>query len=614
MANEPIPRYATVTDSYLARRKNTYPHRMFSLAEIHLPKEVSELYEYCVWYFSTNALVHPTIVKLAEYAVTRFEYGTKDDEDRQRAERLFEKVWHMRKHLIELGIYTTVFGTCYAPVIYSLRRFLECPHCEQRFQVLRLQYEWRLFEFHAECPTCRYRGQFRVRDVYPQHENFVRPLILDPRHVTPRYNPLTNRSHYLYSIPKEVRQRIRRGDPYILNDTPWPFIEAVRKRKKVELDPACLYAFIRPGLAPSNHGLGMPLIQPVMQDLFYRSTLKRGQEAIALGYITPLLILFPQQYGTTSPVEQMDLSQWKTQVEKELRKWKVDPNRICVFPVPMGVEAVGGNARALLITPELEANKEDIVNGMGLPIDVLKGMMTWSGGSVTLRMIENVLLNHREDLNEYLAFAGDRGYSYLNWKSVPVSLAKFRMADDQFRMQLLHASRVEGDVSGGRWLEEMGEDPDREHERRMEELDPEKAYQSEHQKVLATAQGEGSIVAARYQQRAQKALLDEQNDAAAQEIGLSVEDPRSLAALVADLLLQSPPDVQGYALEQLQGMPTLQGMVFEELQLRLGGSVAQEGVALETPAQTTGGGADPYAAEVAPPLPEQLPPRRQGAL
>jgi hypothetical protein len=598
--------------SPLSRRQQSYPHNMFNLAQAHLPDNVRDIYDLCAYYFSTSSLVHPVVQKISEYAITHFHYESNDDESVRRVKRMFEKTWHMRHTCIEIGLYYNTFGNGFAPIMYALRRFLVCEKCDKRHHVRKVKFKWQNYEFHGRCPNCSHDGKFRVRDIYPRSPEFVRPVIFDPRNVYTKRNPITGHIHYFYSIPSEIKARIRRGDPYMLEDTPWVFVQAVKHNRRVDLNRDTLYHFSRPGLSASNEGLGMPLIQPVMQDVFYRGTLKRAQEAIALQHIVPLMILFPQGVNNVSAPKQYNLGDWKNKVENEIRKWKVDPNYIPVMPLPAGSLSLGGDARALMITPELDHNQGNIINGMGMPVDILTGGMTWSGGSISMRMIENMLVNYRENIDEYLEFAADKAYSYLGWDKVPVSLMPFRMADDIQRLQIMSGARAQGDISVGRYLEELGEDHTKEHERRMKELTDEQEYLTEQMRGQATAQGEAGIVAARYQQKAQSAMLQEQEDEVQEEVesqGVPMDDPRGLVTLLAEMILSSEGQEQQYALEQLQGMPNLAQMVYEEMDMLVNGQQQEEGMAMGGEPQETGGGTDQFAMEVDDAPPEILPPR-----
>ena len=114
-----------------------------------------------------------------------------------------------------------------------------------------------------------------------------------------------------------------------------------------------------------------------MKDIFYLTTLKRGNEAIAKEHIIPKKAIFPSHNGgAIDPYSQMNLAKWKTEINDQVVKWRRDPNHIGVFPIPMGYQELGGNAKALLITQETRFLEENIINSVGLPVEFIKGGTT----------------------------------------------------------------------------------------------------------------------------------------------------------------------------------------------------------------------------------------------
>ena len=625
--------------SYLSKRTPSYPHKIFSLAETNLPGKVNDLFSLCAYFFTTNSLVHPVIYKMSEYPITKFKYTSGDERDQQRTKALIEDHWKGRHHLIETGLYYHAFGNCFTMVIGAAKRYIKCPKCGVQHLVTNFPFKWRDFKPFGECLAagCRFNGEFKFIKIHPRAEKYVRLVMLDPRDVTIKYNPVTGSRVYLYRLPADVQSRIRRGDPYILEDIPDVFIDAVKQRRQVKIDEQALFHFHRPGLTASNDGYGMPLIAAVMQDIFYQKTLRRAQEAISLQHIVPLMILFPQDNANVQHAVQHNMADWRKNVEENLTRWKRDPNHIPIMPLPVGVELVGGNARALLITPELEQINSTIINGMLAPREIVEGGLSWSGSSISLRMVENHFLNYRNDIQEFLRFATDKSFSYLGWNTVNVEMHPFRMADDVQRLQLLMATAESGIVSSGRVLDEMDIDPDEDHKRRMEEMENSLEYSVEQAKQQAIAEGEGGIKAAEYQAKQQKALEDQTAEQASQEAGTPLDDPEALAQLIAEIIANSSGEVQQYAMQQLAEMPTLGAMVQQHLMALYGNPDAEADTqAAQAPAGTltdeeataggpafSGGPADPSGGgaavgaggeEVSPGMPEQLPPRGAGRL
>ena len=416
------------------------------------------------------------------------------------------------------------------------------------------------------------------------------------------------------------------------------------------MDEQCLFHFMRPGLSSRHGGLGMPSVAPVMKDLYYLNTLRRAQEAISLQHIVPLLVLFPQSGAHGGDMLSVaNMGNVVQRIEQQFAKWRKDPNHVPIMPYPLGVEHIGGNARALMITPEMESVNHTIINGMLAPRELVEGGLSWSGSSISLRILENHFTNYRNDIEMYLDFALERVQDYLDWPSVQATLEPFRMADDVQKLHLKYQALASGHLSRTDFLGDLGVDPKSDHRQRMEDLVTERHYRQAEALMQSNAEGAAGVVQARYQARQTQALTHEQKKmmegAMVEESGLALDSPEVLIDLIANMMLQSNEQAQAYAISMLTQMPTLAQAVQQRIGVLIGNPEAiaaeqaqQAGLPMDDgsgegqpqqppgppgpqptgPPQPTGGPqpgqppAQPPAQPPGPgPLPGQNPPRRQ---
>jgi hypothetical protein len=257
-------------------------------------------------------------------------------------------------------------------------------------------------------------------------------------------------------------------------------------------------------------GWGKPLIIHSMGRMFYLYVLRRAQEAIALQRILPLEFIFPQANAQQDPYQHVNLSSWQGTVQEEIRKWRVDPNYISVVAVPLGFERLGGDGRALLLGPEIEVTNKEITGGMGVPIEFVFGGLSWSGSSVSLRTLENHFLMYRRLLLRFVNWAKTRIRLYLGMPDVDIGFTEFKMADDIQRKQIVIQLNAANKISDHTMLTELGFDYDDELKMIEKEAEQRNRIQSMTMKAQTEAQGEASIIQARYQARAQEAFAEAQ--------------------------------------------------------------------------------------------------------
>jgi hypothetical protein len=161
----------------------------------------------------------------------------------------------------------------------------------------------------------------------------------------------------------------------------------------------------------------------------------------------------------------------------------------------------------LMITPEIKAVEDNIIIGIGIIPEIVRGGASWSGSNVSLRIVENTFLNHRTDMQNVLEFVVERISLFLDKPTISVKMSDFKMADDIQKKQLMVQASQGGSAtsifSKTTVTKELGFDPDKEYELKQEELKKNIEMAVTEAEGNAEAQGAGSIVAALFQADAQ---------------------------------------------------------------------------------------------------------------
>ena len=308
------------------------------------------------------------------------------------------------------------------------------------------------------CPKCKAHDvTFTIVDNYLSSSEYLKFNRWSPENIDIDYDPISGESDYYYLIPNDTKKKIVSGDKKTLKRTPELFIRALKEKKRVELDKNNLYHFKRPTLAESDNGWGKPVILSAMQDIWYLQHLRRGNEAIASEHIVPFRVLYPSSQGNIDPLSQMNLSEWRGKLENELSLWKQDPNHISIFPIPIGQMNIGGDGKILTVTQEMKFIEESIINSLGVPLEFIKGGASWSGSSISLRIIENHFINYRTLLEDFInQFMVRNINKFLGYPVVKVKFKKLRMADDAESKRLTLELATAGKLSTPTLLGEFG--------------------------------------------------------------------------------------------------------------------------------------------------------------
>ena len=575
-----VPATETLIDSRGARKTaRPYPNPFFDLANNYIPSNIKTLFKFCKSFYYTNSFLRNVVTKLTEYPITDILYDEPLDEHWQnRLNDILHKQIKIKSFLIEIGLDYFTYGNAFITASMKPKRFLKCGVCGHEELIDNVKFKLKKYSFVGICKEC---GAQEVPMVPKDEEiasikNF-RLHRWSPENIDIEYNSITGTSSYFYTIPARVKRQITSGNVTVLRDIPLVFLESLRTRKKIEISSDNLFHFKYPTLAEEDMGWGKPIILPALKDIYYLQTLKRGNEAIANEHIVPKKCVFPANTTTLDPYTQMNLGVWRSKIEEQIEKWKSDPNNIAIFPIPMGYQELGGNARMLLLTPELKFLEENIINSLGVPLEFIKGGASWTGSSVSLRIVENHFLGYRELLTDFLNyFVMDRLNAFLKIPAVKLKFKKFKMNDDSEAKALSIELNAAGKISDFTLLSEFGLDPEKEVEANKAMRETLTEEQIKAGEMQAEAAGKAMVIQARYQVRAQRAANDErlkiqaelfQEELVKENLGIP-EDPMKLVDKYAMEIFYMEPETQQTYLDRMsRDMPITYRLVLDRLNM-----------------------------------------------
>lgn len=482
-----------------------YPSPFFDIGQTYLPTSIRQMLRWCRYYFLVNGLINTITTKQAEYPITEILVDEPDSDIRERWTFLIERVLRLRSFLIEVGLDYYCYGNAFVTIHWPFQKWLECTNCHHRVQIQHAVYKFRNMKYHLACGECSFTSEAKVLDINIKSLKGVRLIRWNPENVTIEHNEVTGDTAYFFEIPAVLRADIMMGKRHIVETIPDIYIRALRDSKTLRYTSDNLFHLKRPTIAEKDMGWGMPLILPVLKDTYYLQILRKGQEAIAQQHIVPLRLLFPQPgSGSADPYSTTNLGMWRKRIESEITKWRTDPNYIPILPLPIGNETIGGEGKALMLHQEMRAWSEQIIAGMGVPMELVYGGMQYSGSNVSMRVVENSFLSYRTEL---LILACDfilgRIADYIEVPRPHIHFKRFKMADDLQRCALIFQMNNAMKVSDTTLLNEMDLDIIEEEKHKSAELDKQLENQRKMQLAQASLQGEVQVITAKYQAKAQ---------------------------------------------------------------------------------------------------------------
>lgn len=478
-------------------RGSFYQSPFYDLAKSYLPTNMGDLLGWCQFYFENNPIIQQAIRRMSAYPIT--DILPHDDFANSKDSSFLITKLGLRDHCIDVATHYFAYGNAFCSILPGFLRSYTCDHCgkdnsqgvikaakgytKKVFEVKTISKKRRLILYR--CNFCRAeKVPVTIKDIPDKRLSSLKITLWNPRNLRIEYNQITGEKLYRYIIPESLRKSVlENGDSFTIFTSPKLFLDAIIGDRDIILNADALFHFARNASSSSN-GWGLPLIQPVLRDLFYAQVVKKASETIAMQHINPLMIVYPSDASSANVYQHLDLSKWSRIMEDQIRKWRRDANHIPIMPTPIGVEYIGGQHRSIDPHPILEQINGELAVGMGVPRELLFGGTSFSASSVALRMLENEFNNLRTSLLNYLNdFLLLNLASALELNEYRVKFSSMRTSDDVQLKEIMLRLVETGKISTDTALRELGFNPEKEQEKleveRKSMIDAEKRLNAE---------------------------------------------------------------------------------------------------------------------------------------
>ena len=428
------------TESFALSRM-AYPDPFLDVASTKLPKSRRKLLELCYIFGTTHPQIAPIVKKLAKYPITRLIISNVDsnsDALRQRWRDIFEDDLGIYSISESVGLDFFGYGNCFITVHKPFERSYTCKTCDHVHQAGDVHYYLHNDKFQGKCNACGQKTILEPEDHNTSVASDIEVVRLKPQNMYVRYNELTGKSSFYYEIPQELKGAIDSHNPdrETIDETPLPYVRAAMEDKKIKFSPGSVLHLKEPSLSGRGMQWGNPIILAGLKDAYLNQVYKKADESLANERAIPARFVFPQA-NTESPLHRISLGRFSSYLSNSIRRWRRDKNAIMPSPFPVGTAEVGGDAHRFSSADLRQLSVKEIIGSTGVPEGFLAEGMTWSGGSVQLRMLQNMLMSYSRAQNRMVTFVMKEVAAITGWPEVEVRYKPFKMADDMQKIQIL---------------------------------------------------------------------------------------------------------------------------------------------------------------------------------
>jgi len=417
-----------------------FPSPFFDYASEYVPRDLTQVFGWAEYLYMTFGTYRAAARRVVRYFLTELVLEGESETERERFRKLLEDELNIMQVLSEIGDDFMVYGQCFISIYFPFDRLLICPQCATRYHVEAVAYrlDWHRLVFHAHCVKCGYQGAFGRDDIRSMDVTRVRIIRWNPKRIRIRVHEISGDCEYYYEPDPRFVQKLQEGNRYYLNQTPWPVIEACAKAGSEPplfgFDRGAIYHLREATLAGLPiRGWAIPPVMPNFKLAYYIQLLRRYDEAIALDYIIPFRVLYPESGGfdmRNDPLQLGTMETFVSAMHNMVHAKRMNSVDLQVSPIKIGYEMLGGEANALSPKDNTAYALDEFLNAIGFPAELYKGSLSIQAFPVALRLFEKTWGALSDGNNGFLRWAGSRINRYFGWGEVGASLRSVKLADD----------------------------------------------------------------------------------------------------------------------------------------------------------------------------------------
>lgn len=442
------------------------PSPWFTIANQFVPRNLHDVIRWSRYITLQSPTTTEVIRKLCTYPITEFLVDSDSEDVRKKYERIFES-FQLKQRLHDIGFDYHTLGNVFISIYFPIQRILSCPGCKTEYPAKKAEFlTFKNFHFDGMCPYCGYKGAFLRRDVKSQNVADMNIIKWNPENIAVDHNPITGENEYYYKIPNEIKKKVHMGHRLFLNTVPWGFVEAIKNNQDFKFDNGNIFHLRNLSTGAVVEGCSIPPLISLYGLVFYQATLRKANEAIAMEHMNPLRVVFPQPgSGNLDPVVTMSLKNFVENMQDAIKRHKRDKNYFLIAPAPVGYQPIGGEGKNLLVSQEIQQAENQILLSLGVSTELLSGQTNWTSSTVGLRMLHNTLISYTTQIENLIKWIMGKVSVYLNIELCKVTLAPFRLADDDILKQNMIELLKTGNISLSTVMESLGLDYNEELEK-----------------------------------------------------------------------------------------------------------------------------------------------------
>lgn len=310
-----------------------------------------------------------------------------------------------------------------------------------------------------------------IRDNQTKDFSKISFQMLDPRYVRLRHGEYSGNTVVQYQFSPEFRSKVTKGDLHTINETPQDVIQAIRDKNDFLFDKDAVYHLKNATIAGvSNEGWGLPEILAHYPTLHKIAVYDRIDESIGMDHLLPFRIMAPNLQGMGEQAGYALAKEWVPAANKMFKEQRLDRTKIHAFPFQSVLQEFGGQGKALTPKDLKEYEVGQLLTGLGIPLEMLKGSLSVQATPFMIRLMESAHQPLAQGLSNAAKWMVEKVSQFMYGEAFDCALASSEVANDLEKRSILFNLFSAGEISREEAFEGLGlDDPTKSKVRRAEE-------------------------------------------------------------------------------------------------------------------------------------------------
>jgi len=456
-----------------------------SIYSFILPNDIKEIFKWVNFIMANVPKAQTAIDKLSSVAITSLNYLSDDltelgTEDADSWKNILEGKLRIKLFLKELAYNFTIYGNQFISINFPIVRTLSCPNCKKnipRFMIENQKVSIIVdennedFKIEAVCPYCKVKAPMPYQDTQIKDISKIKIISWNVNQIDLYEDEITGIKTFYYTPLQKDVELIKNGNKDKIFNLPADIIIAAMRGGKVKFGENKILHLRNKKFTGSSTAWGMPKLTSAIPDMISLLLLRKANEKIYTDMIFPLRGLVPRVNGVdnNSMYGFIDGTQMSNKIRSVVANWKKDPTAIQFFPIPLEPVTMFGEGKQLNLSQEIEAYSSMILSAVGIPNEFVSGGLAYSGSSVSLRILQNELIDLVSSLEGAVGFIVDKISTFVNKNPIRIKLIPIKLIDDAQEKQLMMSLAQSGQVSQHTALDFFGIDYRQEQNRIQKE-------------------------------------------------------------------------------------------------------------------------------------------------